>query len=417
MTEKDFDALIAIDWADEQHAVKLLDVERGETEEFVLQQSGDAIQQWVGELRGRFKAKKLAVALEQKRGSLILSLMKYELFVIFPLNTTAVCNYRKALRASGAKDDATDADLQLEFLRSHIHRLKCWQPDSLLTRQLSFLTENRRKFVNKASAVSNQIEALLKEYYPVALKMVDKIKSPLACDFLRRWPTLEMLKRVDSEELKKFYFKRNSRNKQLIEQRIGLIQGAIPLIEEKQIVKVYRLILLALVRQLKSLLRSVADFDGEIELIFQSHPDRTFYESLPGVGPAIGPRLATAFGEDRDKFDSAKAIQNFSGIAPVTKSSGKSKVILFRLGAPKFMRQTFVEFARLSMISSIWARAYYQKCRSNGKEHHAAIRALAYKWIRILYRCWQNHELYNEESYIEALRRRNSPLIMLIGSR
>jgi transposase len=415
MLVTDFVALIALDWADKKHAGKLLDVKTGLKEDFELKQRADAIQEWVGVLRKRFKGGKIAVALEQKRGALIYGLMKYELFVIFPLNTTAVCNYRKALRASGAKDDISDADLQLEFLSAHIHRLKSWKPDSEKTRQLTFLTENRRKLVNKASAVSNQIQALLKEYYPTALEMLDRLKSPLACDFLRRWPTLEALRRANKEQLQKFYYKRNSRSKQLIEQRFAAVQSATALVDEKAICKAYRLTLIALVREMKSLLESIAEFDKEIESVFQLHDDRMIYESLPAVGPVLGPRLAAAFGEDHSKFDSTQAIQNFSGIAPITKSSGKSKAVLFRFGAPKFFRQTFVEFAGLSITSSLWARAYYRFCRNKGKEHHAAVRALAYKWIRILYRCWENHETYNEQKYLDTLKRRNSPLISLIG--
>lgn len=138
MTENDFVALIGLDWADVKHAGKLIDVKTGLKEDFELEQKAGAIQEWVGILRKRYNGGKIAVALEQKRGALIYALMKYELFVIFPLNTTAVCNYRKALRASGAKDDISDADLQLEFLRAHIHRLKSWKPDSVITRQLTF---------------------------------------------------------------------------------------------------------------------------------------------------------------------------------------------------------------------------------------------------------------------------------------
>lgn len=411
MREEEFVGFMSLDWADERHAGCLQERGSDLVEEFVLDQKPETIQEWVGQLRGRFKSKKIAVALEQKRGALIYALMKYELFVIFPLNTTAVKNYRKALRASGAKDDPSDARLQLQFLCKHLASLKRFEPESVVTRQLTLLVEGRRKMVDQASALSNQITALLKEYYPAALGMVGHVKTVLACNFLRRWPTLEALKRVNPETLSKFYYKAGSRSTVTIQRRLSVLQRAVPLVEEKPIVNTYRLILLACVSELKALLEAVEVFDQEIEAIFAGHPDFAIYNSLPGAGPAIAPRLAAAFGEDRSKYETATAIQNFSGVAPVTKSSGKWKMVVFRYGAPKFLRQSFIEFARLSMAKSKWASRYYRKCRSTGKSHQAAIRALAYKWIRILFRCWKDRKPYDEAKYIQALAKRNSPLI------
>jgi transposase len=410
-----FVAFVALDWADQKHAGCLQEAGSDKVEHFVLMQKEEAIQEWVGQLRERFRGKKIALGVEQRKGALIYSLMKYELFVFFPLNTTASNNYRKALSASGAKSDRSDAELQLQFMRHHMDRLKRWKPDTVTTRQLSMLTENRRKLVDEASAVSNQIEALLKEYYPTAQQMVSKIKTSLACDFLKRWPTIESLKRAQPKQLTDFYHKRNCRNKRLIQQRLSIASAALPLIVEKPIISAYKMTLLARVGQLKTLLAAIAKFDQEIESIFKQHPDRIIYESFPSAGPALAPRLAVAFGEDRNKFDSASAILNLSGIAPVTRSSGKQKVVSFRFSAPKFQRQTFVEFARVSVQSSSWARAFYQRGRLQKKSHQAAIRALAFKWIRILFRCWKNHEVYVEATYLNALRRSNSPLIPLIG--
>ena len=125
----------------------------------------------------------------------------------------------------------------------------------------------------------------------------------------------------------------------------------------------------------------------------------------------MAPRLLSAFGTDRDRFDNAATIQQYSGIAPVTKASGKSRWVQRRWAAPKFMRQTFHEFALHSIRSCPWARAYYQQMRARGKGHHAAVRALAFKWIRILWRCWQDHTPYDETRYLEALRRRGSVLV------
>jgi transposase len=125
--------------------------------------------------------------------------------------------------------------------------------------------------------------------------------------------------------------------------------------------------------------------DQQIELLVASHPDRAVFASLPGAGPVMVPRLIVAFGTRRERFDSAFQMQCYSGIAPITEASGKR--VHFRWSCPKFLRQTFHEFAFLPTRSSGWAQAYYQRQRDREQSHPAAVRALAYKWIRIIFRC------------------------------
>jgi len=116
-------------------------------------------------------------------------------------------------------------------------------------------------------------------------------------------------------------------------------------------------------------------------------------------------------GSDRSRFESASEIQQYSGIAPVTDRSGKHVWIHRRFACPKFLRQTFHEFAGQSIKFCAWARAYYDMKRGVGKGHHAAVRALAYKWIRIIFRCWQDRVGYDEKTYIRALQRSGSPVL------
>lgn len=406
--EKEFVALMSLDWADQAHQGYLQPID-DDPEEFSLEQTAWAIDEWAGKLRARFRGGRIAVAVEQKRGALIYALLKYEIFVIFPLNTTAVKNYRKALRASGAKDDPSDARIQLLFLRNHIHQLKRIEPESILTRQLRMMVEGRRKMVDAGTALSNQITALLKEYYPTALELVSDLKTSLACDLLRKWPCLESIKGATPKQLRDFYYRRNCRRKDAIELRLAVISRAVPLIVEKPIIAAYSFMLRSLIEQLRGLLKQIAKFDQKIENIFGNHPDLSLYRSLPSAGPALEPRLAVVFGEDRNKFDCAAGLANLIGVSPVTIASGKMKKVVFRSAAPKFARQSLVEFAAHSIRGSIWALAYYRHCRAKGKSHQAAIRAIAYKWIRILYRCWKDRIPYDENIYMAALKRKNVP--------
>jgi hypothetical protein len=126
---------------------------------------------------------------------------------------------------------------------------------------------------------------------------------------------------------------------------------------------------------------------------------------------ALAPRLLVAFGEQRERYGSAAEVQTYAGIAPVMERSGKQSWVHWRCQCPKFMRQTFVEWAAESIQFSFWARAYYQQQRDKGASHQAAVRSLAFKWIRIVFRCWQTGKPYDESTYLVALQRQGSPLI------
>jgi hypothetical protein len=130
-----------------------------------------------------------------------------------------------------------------------------------------------------------------------------------------------------------------------------------------------------------------------------------------GLGPVFAPRLLIAFGEQRERYTSAAELQKYAGSAPVTARSSKKAWVHWRFQCPKCLRQTFVEWAAESIRHSFWAQVYYQQQRAQGKAHQAAVRALAFKWIRILYRCWQERTPYDESVYLQALHHRGSSLI------
>ena len=161
---------------------------------------------------------------------------------------------------------------------------------------------------------------------------------------------------------------------------------------------------------LRSLLEGIANLDGNIEEATGVHPDFFIFQSLPGAGSALAPVLLAALGSQRDRYDSADEVQKHSGIAPVTETSGKKKWVHFRWACAKFLRQSFHEWAGHTIGHSVWARAYYQQQRERGNDHHAAVRALAFKWIRIVFRCWKDRVVYDENKYLAPLARRGSPL-------
>src|SRR3979411_1410496 len=195
-----------------------------------------------------------------------------------------------------------------------------------------------------------------------------------------------------------------------MQRRILAIGQAIPAIRDRAVIEAKSTVVKVMVQLVRSLVEGIAALDEKIEEAAAAHPDFFIFESLPGAGAVMAPRLLAAFGSQRERYGSANEVQAYTGIAPVTEKSGKKKWIHFRWACPKFLRQSFHEWAGHSIAQSVWARAYYQQQRQRGKDHHAAVRALAFKWIRILFRCWQDRVAYDENKYLAALARRGSPL-------
>jgi transposase len=170
-----------------------------------------------------------------------------------------------------------------------------------------------------------------------------------------------------------------------------------------------------LIAQLRTVLDNIAAFDQAIGAISENLPDTRLFDCLPGAGAPFAPRLLAAFGQDRSRYGSANDLLQYSGIAPVTEQSGNTCWIHWRLRCPKFLRQTFIEWAGESVKHSFWAKAYYRMQRDRGKSHQVALRALAFKWIRILFRCWKDHTPYDDATYLMALQDRGSPLLQYLA--
>lgn len=404
-------ALVGLDWADRKHDVALREAGSDSVERLQLPHTPEAIAEWVAGLRRRFGGRPVAIALEQSRGGLIHALLPYAFLVLYPVNPASFAKYRKLFAPSGAKDDPGDAELLLDFLAKHGDQLQPWVPDDVETRALGRLVEARRKAVNLRTKLIQKLTAELKGYFPQALAWTGRnLASRLATDFLLKWPTLEAVQRARRKAVRRFYYAHNCRATERIEDRVAEIRDAEPLTTDPAIVETSVLTVQMLARQLQALEPSIRAYDQQIAQLFREHPDADLFECLPGAGAALAPRLLAAFGTDRSRYASALDLQKYSGIAPVTERSGNRWWVHWRQSAPTFLRQTFHEFAQHSIQHSPWARAYYQQQRERGSRHHAAVRSLAFKWQRILFRCWQNRTPYSEAHYLDALQRRGSPL-------
>src|SRR6516162_5326332 len=409
-------AYIGIDWADQKHDVVLRSASQAhKVEHHIIEHKPGALMEWVGQLQQRFGGQgRILVCLEQSRGALIYHLMGYELFELYPVNPLQLARFRETFSPGGAKDDRPDSELLCELLYCHGDRLKAWKPDTELNRKLAFLNEGRREAVDQATGLSNAIKSQLKVYFPLALELLnDDTSTALAADLLLKWPTLEAVQKQNSHSLRKFFYAHNCRGESKMLQRLERVQQAKPLTQDRAVIESAILRVQMLARQLKALLPDIARYEQNIAELFAAHPNRFLFENLPGAGSALAPRLCSALGSDPDRWESAQEISTLDGIAPVRRASGKKTgkraSIHFRQACPKFLRQSFHEFAACSIRYCTWAKALYDSQRARGKGHHAAVRAVAFKWVRILFACWKNRVPYDPQRYVQALQQRGSP--------
>jgi transposase len=401
-----WDVAVGIDWADSKHDYALPDGTAGE-----FANSPEEIHRFVFMLKQKFPNKVVAICLEQSHGSLIYALLEFPELVLFPINPAQLASYRKAMNPSGKIDDLTDAELLCKLLQLHGQQLRSWRPDTSDARTVHALVEQRRMFVNERTRFNLKLQACLKKYYPLVLELSLDPTSEMALALISKWPTLAKLKRQKPEYLGKFFRTHNCRSQEKIEERIQRIRNAQPLVEDSAVVTSQSLLAKSLVQQIRQLNKTIADYDHLIAKHAGNLEETALFNQIRGVGQQLAPRLAVAFGTDRERFQNAAEIQAYTGIAPVTRKSGKKKHVGRRYACPKFLKQTFHEFAEQMRKYSDWSRAFYKMMRAKGKSHHVAVRALAFKWIRILFVVWKNQTPYCEERYLRQLKKRKSPII------
>ncbi len=297
----EFAARIGLDWADQKHFWTMLD-EGGKKTRGQLENSPEAIENWAAELAQRWGGRPVALALEQSRGAVITVLSKYAHLVLFPVHPTNLANYRKSFSPSGAKCDPVDGDLILDYLVKHPEQLRSLRPDTVETRSLQFLTEERRKLVEAHTAALQSLIHWLKQMFPQILRWFANPATPLVADLLMRWPTLQELQKFSPKTLRKFFHQHHCRSEDRAEERLAQLRQAVPATHDPALLQAGTLSIQNAVRILTCMRQGIAEFDRQIAVHYEAHPDRFITESLPGAGPALEPRLIAAVGSQRDRF-------------------------------------------------------------------------------------------------------------------
>ena len=410
-----YDLIIGLDRSDRKADLHLIDTLNDKRRSETLDTSPEALWEWLLQLRQQHPQARVGLCLEQPAAHLIAFLEAYEWITLYPINPITLQKYREAFVTSRAKDDAKDALYLAELLLNHHDKLKPWAPEDSQTRAVQQLVFHRRAVVDERTGLTNRLQALLKQYFPQALVLCgDDLWRPLGTGFLLKWSSLQAVQKAKSEKLKQFYYLNGSRSTKLMEERLALIQKAVPVTDEKAIIDSFVLRVHFICRQLQLLHQTLHTFNERIAQAFKEHEDHPIFASLPGAGPVLAPRLLASMGSQRERYDKAANLQHYTGVAPVTKQSGGKRHVHRRYLCPKFHRQSFHEYAKESLLWSRWAAAYYLQQRTKGSPHHTAVRALAFKWQRIIWRCWQSRKPYEEKIYEAALRKANSPLISLL---
>jgi len=406
----EFAALIGLDWGDRSHAIAVQPA-GADIQTSTLPHSAESLHQWLDQLETTYNGRPVAVAIEASKGAVVYALLERPWLTIYPIHPATSTRQRSAFRPSGAKDDTPDALVLLSILQHYRDRLRPLQTDDEATRTLAHLVEARRKAVDRRTLLANQLKSTLKNYFPQALVMVgEDLTIPMALDFLAKWPRLTDLQCAKEITLKNFYHRHNVRRSELIQTRLDFRRSARLLTRDSAVVEVSVRVVRMLLAELHVLNEHIGEFEATIDEAFTEHPEKSFYRELPGAGTVLAPRLLAAFGTARDVFPDAGSMQRYFGVAPVTEKSGGRCWIHWRWNAPTFLRQTLIEWAGQTIVFCPWAKAYFEQQRAKRVGHHAILRSLAFKWLRILWRCWQSRQDYDQEKYLQQLEKRKSPI-------
>jgi transposase len=406
------DLLIGLDRSDKKADLCLIDTQTGKQWAQTIDTAPEALEDWLTQLRQQYPQARVGLILEQPALNLIGFLESVDWITLYAINPITLQKFREAFVTSRAKDDTQDAYHLAELLFTHHTKLKAWKPEDPQTRLLQQLVRHRRAVVDERTGLTNRLQALLKQYFPQALILCgEELWRPLATDFLLKWPTLQKVRKTRPGTLKQFYHLHGSRSQPLIQERLDLVDKAVPLTDEPALIDSFALRIQLVCRELRMVVNAVKAYDHQIAQTFAAHPDHDLFDSLPGAGPVLAPRLLATLGSQRERFINHQSLQHCSGIAPVTKQSGNKRHVHRRYLCSKFERQGWHEYAKESILWCRWAAAYYWQQREKGSPHHTAVRALAFKWQRVIFRCWQDRTAYDDARYEAVLRKRNSPLV------
>ncbi|MGA7051740.1 MAG: IS110 family transposase [Mycobacterium sp.] len=343
----------------------------------------------------------LPIAIERSEGLLVEHLQAAG-HVLFPVSPRIAARARERYKVAAVKDDRFDAFVLADTLR---HEHQHWRPLSIpspLLAEIRALTRDRDRLLETQQAVEHQLRMILEAYHPAPARLFSSVDRQITLSFVLDYPTPAIASRVKAMRMGGFLNRHHYTGRvpaQVLAERMraNLLSGSAGTVAGKSFSAQ------SFSRLLQLLNSQLAEYDDAIAATVSEHDDAKIFTSFPGVGPTLTAVLLAEIGEDRRRYPSAAALLAESGLAPVTRSSGRSCSVRFRYAANTHLREAAMWWAFNSLKTSPWAAAAFEQARTQrGQRYHRALRGLGARWMRILWRCWTDHTTYDPALHTAA---------------
>lgn len=408
---KDIRYYAGFDWAKDHHQVVVVDA-RGElVSQFEFQHSQEGWQKFAEKMTAW---PELAIAIETNQGPAVDQLLQRQ-YTVYPVNPVAAQRYRERKVPSGNKCDRIDGWSLAEALRLDGHGWKALQPEDPLTHQLRLLCRDQQSLIEQRTALVNQLQQALLEYYPVVLEAFDDWTADFTWEFILQFPTPAALVKAGPRRWEKFLHAQRLWRPETARQRLELFARADQFQASQPIVLAKSQLAVSLCQVLRALATQIELYRQQIGARFAQHPDHDLFGSLPGAKEVLAPRLLAAIGSDPTRYGDCQHLQCVAGTAPVRFQSGKINKVRVRWACDAFLRHTLHLWANCFRRASAWGQTYYEKKRAEGMSHACALRCLAQRLLKILFRMISDKKPYDAELHARNQKKHGSWVLQLMN--
>jgi transposase len=387
------------DWAEAHHDVELMDATGRRLAKARLPEGVAGMAQlhaMIGEQLGEdAEATEVAIGIETDRGPWVAALIAAG-YTVFAINPLQVARYRERRSVSGAKSDAADAHTLADMVRTDSHQLRPVAADSAAAGAVKVVTRAHKTLIWERTRHTQRLRHALREYFPAALEAFEDLDAPDALELLAKAPDPDSAAKLTITQISAAL--RRARRHHVAEKaaRIQAVLRGEHLGQPEVLTAAYAATTRAAVAVLRTLDEQVKVLQGQVDAHFGQHPDAKIILSQPGLGPILGARVLAEFGDDPDRYTDARARKNYAGTSPITRASGKKKVVIARFVHNARLIDALMTQAFSALNASPGARAYYDQLKARGTDHNAALRQLANRLVGILHGCLKTRTCYDE---------------------
>jgi transposase len=386
------------DWAEDYHDVEVQDEmgRRLAKARFTEGLAGVAgLHELVAQHLDEDEADQVVLGIETDRGPWVLALIAagYRVFAINPLQ---VARYRERQSVSGAKSDAADAHTLADMVRTDSHQLRPVAGDSDQAEAVKVVARAHKTLIWERTRHAQRLRSALREFFPAALQAFDDLTAADALELLAKAPDPDAAARLTIAQISAA-LKRARRHHASDKARV--IRAALRTEQLRQpaaVTTAYAAAVRAQIAVIGTLNAQIKTMGEQVEAHFGQHPDVEIYLSQPGMGPIVGARVLSEFGDDDHRYADARSRKNYAGTSPITRASGKKKTVLARYVHNNRLIDALGQQAFSALTGSPGARAYYDQLRRRGMGHRAALRQLANRLVGILHGCLKTGTVYDE---------------------